>query len=121
MISFHRFSITKWIHLNDGDEGLETFFRRVFDVLRPNGKFVLEPQPWGSYAKAKRGNAKLKEKAADIQIKPEEFGKVLEKIGFRHEERFVIEEGVRGEPDLAFVSYCRCPMLNVSCRISKTN
>jgi 7SK snRNA methylphosphate capping enzyme len=30
------------------------FFRRAFDVLRRGGKFVLEPQLWGTYAKAKR-------------------------------------------------------------------
>ena len=30
------------------------FFRRVFDVLRHGGRFVLEPQAWDTYAKAKR-------------------------------------------------------------------
>lgn len=30
------------------------FFRRVFDVLRCGGKFILEPQSWDTYAKAKR-------------------------------------------------------------------
>ncbi|EEB94405.1 hypothetical protein MPER_06784, partial [Moniliophthora perniciosa FA553] len=32
------FSISKWIHLNGGDEGLKRFFHRVHDVLRP-GRF----------------------------------------------------------------------------------
>lgn len=49
-----RFSISKWIHLNGGDEGLLEFFRRVSNVLRHGGKFVLEPQEWDTYAKAKR-------------------------------------------------------------------
>lgn len=48
------FSITKWIHLNGGDEALKRFFRRVYDVLEPGGSLVLEPQPWDTYAKAKR-------------------------------------------------------------------
>jgi Bicoid-interacting protein 3 (Bin3) len=48
------FSISKWIHLNGGDEALKTFFRRVYDVLEPGGTFVLEPQSWDTYAKAKR-------------------------------------------------------------------
>ncbi|PPQ98218.1 hypothetical protein CVT26_003470 [Gymnopilus dilepis] len=48
------FSLSKWIHLNEGDEGLKFFFRRVFEVLKRGGTFVLEPQPWESYAKAKR-------------------------------------------------------------------
>jgi 7SK snRNA methylphosphate capping enzyme len=49
-----RFSITKWIHLNGGDAGLRAFFRRVYDVLRPGGTLVLEPQEWASYSKAWR-------------------------------------------------------------------
>jgi len=48
------FSISKWIHLNGGDEALKAFFRRVYDVLEPGGIFVLEPQAWETYAKAKR-------------------------------------------------------------------
>ena len=52
--ALYRFSLSKWIHLNEGDEGLKFFFRRVFEVLKPGGTFVLEPQPWESYAKAKR-------------------------------------------------------------------
>lgn len=95
----HRFSITKWIHLNDGDEGLEAFFRRVFEVLKPGGKFLLEPQPWDSYRKARRGNTKMKETAAAIQIRPEGFGKVLEGIGFHQEGRFETGSGTQGELD----------------------
>lgn len=49
-----RFSISKWIHLNSGDAGLKTFFQKVHRVLKPEGYFVLEPQPWDTYAKAKR-------------------------------------------------------------------
>lgn len=40
--------------MNDGDEGLKRFFNKVYDVLRPGGSFILEPQPWESYAKARR-------------------------------------------------------------------
>jgi hypothetical protein len=67
-------------------------------VLRPDGKFVLEPQLWDSYSKAKRAHPTLKEKAAGIQMKPEEFGKVLQEIGFRHAGRLVVgDNGVQGE------------------------
>jgi len=47
-------SVTKWIHLNDGDAGIRAFFRRVNEVLRPGGSFVLEIQPSDSYHKARR-------------------------------------------------------------------
>lgn len=48
------FSISKWIHLNQGDEGVKAFFRRIYAALRPGGTFVLEPQAWDTYKKAKR-------------------------------------------------------------------
>ena len=51
-----RLSISKWIHLNGEDEGLMRFFQRVHSVLRVGGSFVLEPQEWESYHKARRMN-----------------------------------------------------------------
>ena len=48
------FSLSKWIHVHNGDEGLIRFFERVYAVLNSGGFFVLEPQSWESYAKAKR-------------------------------------------------------------------
>lgn len=43
------FSITKWIHLNWGDSGIKSFFRKCERSLRPGGQLVIEPQPWKSY------------------------------------------------------------------------
>ena len=50
----NRFSLSKWIHIHNGDSGLTKFFERVYSVLNPGGFFVLEPQSWESYAKARR-------------------------------------------------------------------
>ena len=47
------FSVTKWIHLNYGDDGLVRFFRRVYNLLIPGGHFLLEPQPKTSYRKSR--------------------------------------------------------------------
>ncbi|RDB27570.1 putative RNA methyltransferase C2A9.10 [Hypsizygus marmoreus] len=87
------FSISKWIHLNGGDEALKAFFPRVYDVLEPQGTFVLEPQPWDTYAKAKRMDEKLKENAKKLQVRPDDFESMLQGVGFGPAQHF----GTAGE------------------------
>ncbi|CAN0195292.1 unnamed protein product, partial [Discosporangium mesarthrocarpum] len=41
------FSVVKWIHLNEGDEGVHRAFRKVYTILRAGGRFVLETQVGG--------------------------------------------------------------------------
>ncbi|XP_066582729.1 probable RNA methyltransferase CG11342 [Prorops nasuta] len=45
------FSITMWIHLNYGDEGLERFFRKATRLCYT---IVVEPQSWKCYRNASR-------------------------------------------------------------------
>ena len=42
-------SVTKWVHFNEGDDGVKRLFTRVFKALSPGGCFVLEFQEWSSY------------------------------------------------------------------------
>ncbi|KAI9460773.1 Bicoid-interacting protein 3-domain-containing protein [Boletus coccyginus] len=76
------FSITKWIHLNHGDEGLVTFFRRAHRVLKPGGAFVVEPQAWETYGKARRMDPRLRENARHLRLRPQAFSALLEELGF---------------------------------------
>ena len=51
------FSVTMWIHLNHGDEGLETLFDRCADLLSMTttmGALLVEPQAWRSYKNARK-------------------------------------------------------------------
>ncbi|KAF7980246.1 hypothetical protein HWV62_38975 [Athelia sp. TMB] len=94
------FSISKWIHLNGGDDAIAHFFRRVYDVLAVRGVFVLETQPWDTYAKARKmdkacvfllrlSNAfvdapgqTLQENAKSLKLRPSDFEGILKDIGF---------------------------------------
>lgn len=43
------FSITMWIHLNHGDDGLKIFLKKVSEL---SNFLVIEPQPWKCYKTA---------------------------------------------------------------------
>uniref|UniRef100_A0A034WMW8 RNA methyltransferase n=1 Tax=Bactrocera dorsalis TaxID=27457 RepID=A0A034WMW8_BACDO len=45
------FSVTMWIHLNHGDDGLKLFLERLCDLAK---LLVVEPQPWKCYQTALR-------------------------------------------------------------------
>lgn len=70
-------SVTKWIHLNSGDDGLLNFFRLVHGLLRDNGILILEYQPWRSYEKRKNMNTTIQSNFSAIRIRPESFEEVL--------------------------------------------
>ncbi|KAG8726866.1 hypothetical protein FRC12_023030, partial [Ceratobasidium sp. 428] len=93
------FSVSKWIHVHGGDEGLKSFFTRVRDVLRARitdaspGIFILEAQPWSGYRSAMRKAGVRDAKESKITINPDEFSAVLAELGFSQPTR----AGVVGE------------------------
>ncbi|RKP27595.1 Bicoid-interacting protein 3-domain-containing protein, partial [Syncephalis pseudoplumigaleata] len=84
-------SITKWIHLHKGDDGMRHFFYRVHACLRAGGRFILEPQPWRSYTRKSKLTPAMRQTYASITFKPDAFEAfLLDKVGFdRVEERAV--------------------------------
>jgi len=77
-------SLTKWIHLNDGDDGLLRLFDKLNGCLKIGGLLILEPQPWPSYKKAKRHSDIMTLNYRMLKIKPESFVRVLlGRFGFK--------------------------------------
>ncbi|CAD8190848.1 unnamed protein product [Paramecium pentaurelia] len=72
-------SITKWIHLNFGDIGIKRLFKTISNFLNVGGHLILEPQEWKSYKKKKYYSSEFKQNYKEIQLKPQDFSKVLEK------------------------------------------
>lgn len=70
------FSITMWIHLNHGDNGLHEFLRK--SVGYSKSVFIIEPQPWFCYKTArdrlrKSGQPNAFLKYPDIKIRTEKL------------------------------------------------
>lgn len=63
-------SVTKWIHLNNGDSGMLTLFAHIQSILNEGGYLIVEPQPMSNYARASKKNKELRETYKTIQIRP---------------------------------------------------
>jgi 7SK snRNA methylphosphate capping enzyme len=77
-------SITKWIHLNNGDGGLRFFFNKVYKYLKKGGIFLLEPQPIEGYKKRAGMAPHMRDNFLEMAFFPDDFLKFLtHKVGFR--------------------------------------
>lgn len=85
-------SITKWLHLNHGDVGLQTLFQSLFQLLPHGGILVVEPQEWENYKAAVKKNKELRTVFKTLKMKPG-FEPELKEVGFSQVETIEREEG----------------------------
>lgn len=81
-------SVTKWIHLTEGDSGLMTLFQIIHQLTSPGGRAIIEYQPWSSYLNNKKTSATTLRVFNTLQIRPENFELILTRdFGFIIEAR----------------------------------
>ncbi|KAG0207981.1 hypothetical protein BGX28_000925, partial [Mortierella sp. GBA30] len=79
------FSLTKWIHLHHGDEGMKRFFQKVYRSLAPGGIFLVEPQAYSTYNRRSKILPKMRENFKAMAFMPDHFRDYLlgDEVGFR--------------------------------------
>lgn len=75
-------SVTKWIHLNFGDEGIKMMFKRIYCQLKSEGVLILEAQPYESYRRRKKLSEITLKNYNNIKLFPKDFEFYLKTIGF---------------------------------------
>ncbi|EFC49482.1 predicted protein [Naegleria gruberi] len=92
-------SVTKWVHLNYGDNSVKFLFHKIHKLLKPGGIFILEPQHWKSYTKKRELNSKIQENFKHIKFRPTSFHDyLLKEVGFTSSETFFIDENSTETP-----------------------
>lgn len=76
-------SVTKWIHLTEGDSGLLTLFQIIYNLTLPGGRAIIEYQPWSSYRNNRKTSPTTLRMFDTIKLRPEDFETILTRdIGF---------------------------------------
>ncbi|ESQ43708.1 hypothetical protein EUTSA_v10027230mg, partial [Eutrema salsugineum] len=70
-------SVTKWVHLNWGDDSLITLFSEIWRLFNPDGIFVMELQPWKSYENNRCVSETTAMNYRNIVLRLEYFQKIL--------------------------------------------
>ncbi|KAG1444357.1 hypothetical protein G6F56_010332 [Rhizopus delemar] len=76
-------SVTKWIQLHKGDDGLKRFFKKIYNSLKTGGTLVLEAQDFTTFQKRAKNTELNVDVEKELQFKPENYTEYLIKeVGF---------------------------------------
>ncbi|POY70857.1 hypothetical protein BMF94_6271 [Rhodotorula taiwanensis] len=95
------FSITKWLHLHNGDAGMRRLFANLYAFLPAAGVLVVEPQEYANYRRAVKKNKDLRETFKALEMRPP-FDAELREVGFVLEQQIDREEGGFSRPLLVW-------------------
>eukprot|EP00403_Amphidinium_massartii_P001070 CAMPEP_0178375628 /NCGR_PEP_ID=MMETSP0689_2-20121128/2986_1 /TAXON_ID=160604 /ORGANISM="Amphidinium massartii, Strain CS-259" /LENGTH=567 /DNA_ID=CAMNT_0019995627 /DNA_START=148 /DNA_END=1846 /DNA_ORIENTATION=- len=75
--------LSKWVHLNWGDDGVQALFHKCFRVLKPGGELILEAQDLPSYKGRKHKTEHSTKVLSEMLFTPEHFVPYLtHSVGF---------------------------------------
>ena len=76
------FSVTKWIQLNWGDEGILRLFKKFRSQVKLHGIQILEPHEWNSYKDKKNLTKGFSYNYKRLMIEPKNYPFHLKNFGF---------------------------------------
>lgn len=83
-IAFIRsFSVSKWVHLNWGDDGLLYMLLKMYSLLKDHGRIIIEYQSWSSYHKKRAYCSEIAAMYPTLRLRPESIPTILERIGMQ--------------------------------------
>ena len=99
------FSVTKWVHLNGGDEAIKMLFAKIKSLLKLGGFLFLEAEDWKGYKLKKNTTMEIRRNFESIKFRPSQFGDYLvETLGFTRHPSVLAFRPVHGfsQPILVF-------------------
>ena len=81
-------NVTKWVQLNNGDTGLKWLFKKMYALLQPGGRLILESQSYSSYKKKKNMAYDMWNNLTSMKLMPADFVTYLlsNNVGFSRSE-----------------------------------
>ena len=77
------FSVTKWVHLNWGDDGLLLLLVKSCVLLKQGGLLIIEYQPWASYEKRQNYTELFARNYPCLRLRPEKIPVILQQLGMQ--------------------------------------